>query len=186
MHARLRAGWPRAVAVGLISVVLLAGCGSPSQGRAGTSTSRIMLAAAHARSRVATASGTLVRTLTDEHVAGDRRTRGSYVRCSSTSGLAFSGEVAVRPPRQASLETFERQIAAALHAAGWQVRVVNVSRLHLIVPVTHPIDRIAKGGLHGAANILRDPATGAQALIFINSPCFAAGRLAVRLERPGS
>jgi hypothetical protein len=44
---------------------------------------------------------------------------------------------------------------------------------------------MARLDLHGATNILPDPQVGAEALIFINSPCFNGGPIATSLERSG-
>jgi hypothetical protein len=72
-------------------------------------------------------------------------------------------------------------MAAALNADGWSVIAVDIRKIRQPIPVTHPIERITFGELHGALNIVPYAATGAEALMFLNSPCFDVGTLASEL-----
>lgn len=198
--AHLGSRWLLRLAIGLLAISYLAGCGgshppaSRSDPRAPSrppalSRSSAESAATHARNVVTSPVSALLRGLRDSQITGDAQLGGSYVSCGARMEVTYS--VSITTPTIASMPVavLTGKVAAILRAGGWRLTAVNLAQTSgPIQSQPHPDYRMKRPGLDGAANIIPGQTSGSQAIIFVNSACFYAGPIAAQLEGtpPGS
>jgi hypothetical protein len=101
---------------------------------------------------------------------------GSFQLCLSKSGQAtttnfYSATATLRAAAGTSVSGYQRQAILGLRQLGWSVHVVDPGKLHVFGgPVTHPIDQIQAGSLHGAVNVLSAKGD-AEIILFVNTEC---------------
>jgi hypothetical protein len=111
---------------------------------------------------------------------------GAFNGCHpSKTQVSYDVQVTMLPRTPTSISQLNRTLADVMRGAGWKLQSVDVSQ-GPIRSVPHPAYLLSRGDLHGAVNILPTKSGGAQALVFISSPCFDAGGSALKLERPVS
>lgn len=155
----------------LASVALVAaGCGSsPSAARASS--------AAGLRAKALRASSTIASSLVGDLGSRLASHGGSLQPCSQRSPLSFySSTATVTAEAGTSVADYQRQIVPELRRLGWTVTIVDVAKLHTFGgPVRHPIDRIRRGALFGAVNIL-NIANKTETILFVNTNCFKSSK----------
>jgi hypothetical protein len=86
--------------------------------------------------------------------------------------VQFSEAIVVTPDQRYTVPELAQVVLSLLRQGGWSIVPVDMARIHLPLGAKpHPLYKLTKNGLHGAANILEYP-QGAEALIFLNTPCF--------------
>jgi hypothetical protein len=94
--------------------------------------------------------------------------------------------ITVRADAPTTMAEMDRVITGLLRAEGWRLVSLDFAKVHLPLASTgHPLYDISQHGMKGAANILPYGPHSAGALVFMHSPCFAAGSLAARAEQGG-
>lgn len=111
----------------------------------------------------------------NSHLASDG---GSYQPCSLRALSFYSRTATITAKAGTSVADYQGEIVPELRGLGWTVTVVDVATLHTFGgPVRHPIDRIRRGSLFGAVNVV-DIAGKAETVLFINTKCFRPNRSA--------
>jgi hypothetical protein len=129
------------------------------------------------RSAVSAQAATLEAVIDRHHLGRDPQGWGEYSACSPTAPMVSYGQsLSVQSPTGMSNRSFNRLLVTTLRQAGWKVIVLDVAKIHQIVPVTHPIDHVSKRGVYGAVNVQTLRKSGTEAVIFLNSACFDASR----------
>ncbi len=189
------AAWRRAVTVvsAGLTPVLAAGCAASSAApphAASTPTTQLAQIRGEAlemKQGTVSYSGTIARTIRLVNIEADPALGGSYLPCATRSTrLKFTEAITVRPSAATTTGQLTSKIVAVLHADGWQLVNVDMSKMRLpLGALPHPLYRMHRSGFTGEANILPYPQRGAEALIFVNSACFEAGSASQSLERRG-
>jgi hypothetical protein len=101
----------------------------------------------------------------------------TYQPCSQRSALSFYSTTAtITAKAGTSVSRYQSQIVPELRRLGWTVTVVDVAKLHTFGgPVRHPIDRIRRGSLFGAVNVVAGTHQ-AETILFVNTKCFKPGK----------
>jgi hypothetical protein len=182
-----------------VSVILgpalgaLAACGAPSHGADASRHSTESPATANrswisGRNEVEDYTSSLAGALQSAHLNRQPGLAGAFTACSGhADGVTYSEPMVVRPAGRLTLTALGHVIAQVLQQDGWHVLDVNMSAMHLpLGSQPHPLYRFSRIPLQGAANIVPFAATGAEAIMFVNSQCFDAGAAAEALERSGT
>jgi hypothetical protein len=114
--------------------------------------------------------------------AGDLKSQlashgGAYQPCSRGSASTFYSTTATMTAEPGtSVGAYQAQIVSELRGLGWTVTIVNTAKLHTFGgPVEHPIDRIRRGSLSGAVNVV-DLAHQVETVLFVNTVCVKTGK----------
>jgi hypothetical protein len=167
---------------------LLAGCGeAPFMARAHPArTDQGVAAAARARAQVEPSVRALTASLRAMRNDASPAVAAAYAKCGPGSArrLSYNVNLTEIPTTRTSVTGLATQVAGMLRSAGWQLIFVDLRKIHFALPTQpHPVYQMTRQGLHGAANIVPDAQVGAEAIIFVDSPCFDAGSAATGLER---
>ena len=175
-----------------LGVAVAAGCGAaghPSSPAPGPAHLDPAVSRLSARMQAETAQSTqsLARGVTQEHAGGLIQLGAAFVACRlGSTQLRYSRTIAVRPAQPMPVPAMAIRTAAAMRAAGWHVRSVNMADMHIPAGAApHPLYYFSRAPTTGAANVIQFNQTGAETVVIINSPCFNAGRSAQTLQRQG-
>lgn len=107
---------------------------------------------------------------------------GSFSGCrSSRTQVSYDAQVTMLPRARTSISQLNKTLVDVMRAAGWKLQWVDVTQ-GPVRTEPHPAYTLSRANLNGAVNILPTRSGGAQALVFISSPCFDAGGSAAKLE----
>lgn len=180
---RRNPGPARKLALGVLGGALLAfGAGCASTPRPDALTAEVSTAQQQAVQPVSA----IARALGQRQLPVSVALSGSFNGCRpSKTQVSYDVQVTMLPRTRTSISQLNKTLADVMRGAGWKLQWVDVSQ-GAIRTVPHPAYLLSRANLHGAVNILPATSGGAQALVFISSPCFDAGGSALKLERPVS
>jgi hypothetical protein len=180
------------IVLALGGVALTAGCGAPDHPSshapdAAHPNPAVSRMSGRVRTETAQSTQSLSLGAAQEHAGALVQLGAAFVACHLGSAeLRYSRTIAVRPGQRISVPAMATRIVAAMRAAGWRVRSVDMADMHIPAGAApHPLYYFSRAPTTGAANVIPYNETGAEALVIINSPCFNAGPLSKTLQRQG-
>ena len=168
------------LALGVLGgALILVGVGCASAPRPGALTAQVSTA----QQRTEQPVPAIARALGQHQLAVSVTLSGSFNGCRpSRTRVSYDAQVTMLPRARASISQLNKTLVNVMRAAGWRLQWVDVTR-GPVRTAPHPAYILSRADLHGAVNILPTRSGGAQALVFISSPCFDAGDNASKLER---
>lgn len=183
-----RARQAAACAVLALGTALAAGCGASGQapGKA-YSDPAVTRVSAQMRTETGQSTQSLSRGAAQRHAGEVVELGAAFVACHRGSAqLRHSRTIAVRPSQRMSMPVLAARMVAAMLEAGWRVRSVSMTSMHIPAGAApHPLYYVSRASTTGAVNVIPYTSTGAEAVVFINSPCFDAGPLYQTLQHEG-